>query len=436
MSKFHLLVTAFVMSLWVCGAYAQERVVSVDELFRLTDENSKSIRISQTALSQASEAVAAAKASRLPSVDVSLSASYMGNGRVWDRDFTDGMKAPIPHFGNNFSVEASQVIYRGGAIRAGIETAGLQRQIAELNLQNNSQNIRFLVLGYYLELYKLNNQAEVYRKNIARTELLLEQIRARRAEGTALQNDITRYELQLEQLRLGLTEVLNNASMINFQLVSTLALPEGTVIVPDSTLLAMEIPALSGQQWQQQAESSQPGLKIADLSVSLGRQQERITRSERLPNIALVAANHLTGPVTIEIPALNKNFNYWYVGIGIQYNFGSLWKSRSKSRMERYATVRAEQSLELAREETEIAVNSAYIMLRQAYEQVRTQEKSVDLAEQNYKVINNRYLNDLALLTDMIDAGNQQLAAELSLANARTNVIYNYYKLKRVAGTL
>ncbi|MDL2213740.1 TolC family protein [Bacteroides sp. OttesenSCG-928-D19] len=436
MSKPSFLITAVIMSLWVCNARAQEKILTIDELFRLTNENSKSIRISQTALSQAAEAVAVAKTNRLPSVDVSLSASYMGDGRVWDRDFTNGMKAPIPHFGNNFSIEVSQVIYGGGAISAGIETVGLQRQIAELNVQNNSQNARFLVLGYYLELYKLNNQSDVYRKNIARTELLLEHIRARRAEGVALQNDITRYELQLEQLRLGLTELRNNASIINFQLVSTLALPEETIIVPDSMLLAMEIPALSGEQWQQQAEALQPGLKIADLSVSLGRQQERITRSERLPKVALVAANHLTGPVTIEIPALNKNFNYWYVGIGVQYNIGSLWKSQSKSRMNHFATVRAEQSLGLEREETEIAVNSAYTMLRQAYEQVRTQEKSVDLAVQNYKVINNRYLNDLALLTDMIDASNQQLAAELSLANARINVIYNYYKLKRVTGTL
>lgn len=435
MSKHGLLVTAIILSLWAGNVWAQERILTIDELFRLTDENSKSIQISQTALREASQAVATAKTNRLPSVYISLSASYMGNGRVWDRDFTGGMKAPIPHFGNNFSIEASQVIY-GGAIGAAIERAELQRQIAELNVQDNSQNIRFLVLGYYLELYKLNNQAEVYRKNIGQAELLLRQIRARRAEGVALQNDITRYELQLEQLRLGLTELQNNAAILNFHLVSTLALPEGTVIRPDSTLLATKIPGLDRQEWQRQAESSRPALQIAELAVSLGRRQERITRAERLPKVALVAANHLTGPVTIEIPALNKNFNYWYVGIGVQYSLGSLWKSRSKSRMDRYATIRARQSFELAREETEIAVNSADIMLRQAFEQVRTQEKSVDLAMQNYTVINNRYLNDLALLTDMIDASNQQLSAELSLANARVNVIYNYYKLKRVAGTL
>lgn len=436
MSRFYLLVTAVFLSLWVCSMYAQERVISIDELFCLADENSKSIQISRTAVNQASEAVRVARSNRLPSLDASLSFSYLGDGYIWDRDFSDGMNAPIPHYGNNFSIEASQVIYAGGAIRAGIESAELGRQIAELNLQDNQQNIRFLMLGYYLELFKLNNQRTVYRKNIEQTELLVEHIRARHTEGVALHNDITRYELQLQQLQLALTEVENNSRIINFQLVATLGLPAGTVIVPDNTLLDTEIPVVSQQQWQQQAESSHPHLRIADLSVALNQQQERITNSERLPKVALVAANHLDGPVTIEVPPLNKNFNYWYVGIGIQYNFGALWKSNHKSRMNRHATFQSEQNLELAREETDIAVNSAYIQFGQAYEQLRTREKSVELAVQNWGVINNRYLNDLALITDMIDASNSQLGAELQLVNARINVIYNYYKLQRVTGTL
>lgn len=424
------------MSLWVRGLYAQERILSIDELFRLTDENSKNIQMSRTAVDEADEAVRVAKSNRLPSLDASLSFSYLGNGRIWDRDFSDGANAPMPHYGNNFSIEASQLIYAGGALQAGIESAQLGQQIAELSLKDNRQHIRFLVLGYYLELFKLNNQCVVYRKNIGQTELLVEHIRARHTEGMALHNDITRYELQLQQLQLALTEVENNSRIINYQLVSTLGLPGGTLIVPDSTILETDIPLASKNEWRQQAELSQPHLRIAELSVGLNRQQERITRSDRLPKIALVAANHLDGPVTIEVPPLNKNFNYWYVGVGIQYNFGALWKSNRKSRMNRYATLRSEQSLELAREETDVAVNSACILLGQAYGQLRTQEKSVELAKQNYSVINNRYLNDLALITDMIDAGNSQLSAELQLVNARINVIYSHYKLQRIAGTL
>ncbi len=81
-------------------------------------------------------------------------------------------------------------------------------------------------------------------------------------------------------------------------------------------------------------------------------------------------------------------------------------------------------------------VKEAYIRFREAFTVYDTQEKSLELAEQNYKVINNRYLNDLALITDMLDASNFKLSAELQVVNARINILFNYYKLKKASGNL
>ena len=60
----------------------------------------------------------------------------------------------------------------------------------------------------------------------------------------------------------------------------------------------------------------------------------------------------------------------------------------------------------------------------------------MELATQNYDVINNRYDNGLALVTDMVDAANQRLDAQLRLVNSRINVLLNYYNLKFLSGTL
>jgi outer membrane protein len=48
----------------------------------------------------------------------------------------------------------------------------------------------------------------------------------------------------------------------------------------------------------------------------------------------------------------------------------------------------------------------------------------------------NRYLNQLAILTDLLDANSVRLDAELQLTSARTQVIYTYYQLQRVCGRL
>ena len=60
----------------------------------------------------------------------------------------------------------------------------------------------------------------------------------------------------------------------------------------------------------------------------------------------------------------------------------------------------------------------------------------MELATQNYRIIQNRYTEGLALITDMVDAANVKLDAELALVNARINVIYNYYQLKYISNTL
>ena len=148
---------------------AQPRQMGIEELFRLADEQSKSIQTYRTATEAAGEALKAAKAQRLPDVNVSLSASYLGNGKLWDRDFGNTTTVEMPHFGNNFALEAQQVIYAGGAISSGIRQAELGKLMAQLNLQKNVQEIRFLLVGHYLNLYKLDNQIKVLQRNLQLT---------------------------------------------------------------------------------------------------------------------------------------------------------------------------------------------------------------------------------------------------------------------------
>ena len=69
-------------------------------------------------------------------------------------------------------------------------------------------------------------------------------------------------------------------------------------------------------------------------------------------------------------------------------------------------------------------------------EQLDTRRKNVELAGQNYAVIQNRYKNELSLITDMLDASNAKLSAEVQLANAQIDIAFNYYKLLYLTGTL
>lgn len=418
------------------GLCAQTRQMGIEELFRLADEQSKSIQTYRTGKEAAEEALKAAKAQRLPDVNVSLSASYLGNGKLWDRDFGNAMTIDMPHFGNNFALEAQQVVYAGGAISSGIRQAELGKLLAELDLQKNVQEIRFLLVGHYLNLYKLDNQIRVLQKNMELTDEVIANMKARREQGTVLKNDITRYELQKEQLNLQLTRVKDARRIANHQLVTTLHLPENTEIYPDTLLLREQIQTLTEEDWQELAEANHIVLKQTQATIQLNEQKVKQERSERLPHISIVAAEHLDGPITIEVPVLDNNFNYWYIGIGVKYNISSLFKNNRKLKQTRLNVRQAQEQHQLAQEQVENAVQEGYVNFLTAFTDLRTQENSVRLADENYHVTDNRYKNEMALLTDMLDASNMKLTADLGLVDARINILYNYYKMKYITHTL
>ena len=196
---------------------------------------------------------------------------------------------------------------------------------------------------------KTANRERVVENNIALTQKLIDNITEKQQQGVALKNDITRYELQMERLRLSLTQLHNSRRILNHQLCNTLGLPQDYVIEPADDACS----ALYGKDGEA----------------------------------------------------------YWQ-------------------------TAAVAASPKLAAEQVNNDIQAAYTLYLQSYAELETQQKSVELARQNYQVVNNRYLNQLALITDMIDATNMKLDAELGEVDARINIAYAYYKMKYIAGQL
>lgn len=133
---------------------------------------------------------------------------------------------------------------------------------------------------------------------------------------------------------------------------------------------------------------------------------------------------------------LDNNFNYWYVGVSLRYSLSSLFKNKHKVQQARLGVTHAEEQYRLAREQVNNAVQENYVNFLTAFTDLQTQQKNVELANENYRLVSHRYENELALLTDLLDAAHTKLNADLSLADARINVLYHYYKMKYVTHTL
>ncbi len=417
----------------------QKQSMTIDQLFEKIEDNSKSLRTVKSGVEIASLGVESAKSKRLPDLDASLSFSYIGNALLTDRDFSDIHGLSSPHFGNNFAFQAQQVVYAGGAINAGIKLAELGKQQAEVGVRLTRQQVRFIAFGQYLDLFKIDNQIQVYEKNIELTRQLIADIKEKQSQGMALKNDITRYELQMESLKLGLTALHNNRNILNHQLCNTLGMNlEGqeVQIIPDTTVINKVYGKDGEAHWQIAGTMNSPLLEQSSNAIRIAEQKEKIAKSEMLPKVAFVAADNFDGPITFELPPIDKNLNIWYIGVGVKYSLSSLFKSNKRIKQAAVETRQAKESHAVQAEQLNNNVQAAYVQYQQTYVELETQQKSVELARQNYDVMNARYFNQLALVTDMVDASNLRLNAELKEVDARINIVYAYYRMMYVAGEI
>ena len=419
--------------------------MTISQLFQKVEDNSKSLRTSLSGIEAAHLGIESAKSKKLPDLDASLSFSYIGNALITDRDFSNVHGLKSPHFGNNFAFQAQQVVYAGGAINAGIKLAELGKQQAEVGVKLTRQQIRFIALGQYLDLYKIDNRIKVYEKNIELTRQLIDDIKEKQTHGMALKNDITRYELQMESLKLGLTALRNNRSILNHQLCNTLGMNQDSQmnqgnqeiqIIPDATITDKTYGKEGEAYWQTAGTLNSPLLEQSSNAIRIAEQKEKIAKSDLLPKVAFVAADNFDGPILFELPPVDKNLNVWYVGVGVKYSLSSLFKSNKRIKQAAVETRQAKEAHAVQKEQLNNNVQAAYVQYQQTYVELETQRKSVELAQQNYDVMNARYLSQLALVTDMVDASNLKLNAELNEVDARINIVYAYYRMKYVAGEI
>lgn len=328
--------------------------MTISQLFQKVEDNSKSLRTSLSGVEAAHLGIESAKSKKLPDLDASLSVSYIGNALITDRDFSNVHGLKSPHFGNNFAFQAQQVVYAGGAINAGIKLAELGKQQAEVGVKLTRQQIRFIALGQYLDLYKIDNRIKVYEKNIELTRQLIDDIKEKQTHGMALKNDITRYELQMESLKLGLTALRNNRSILNHQLCNTLGMNQDSQmnqgnqeiqIIPDATI-ADKTYGKEGEAYRQTAGTlNSPLLEQSSNAIRIAEQKEKIAKSDLLPKVAFVAADNFDGPILFELPPVDKNLNVWYVGVGVKYSLSSLFKSNKRIKQAAVEPVRQKRHM-------------------------------------------------------------------------------------------
>lgn len=310
----------------------------------------------------------------------------------------------------------------------------MAQELAVLQTKADCAEIKLALLDQYLSLFSLYKQCRVLQRNIEESEQRLKNIRRLCEEGVITNNDVLRSEMQLTDNRLSLSETQNNIRLVSRQLDILLGMDEELLLLPDTALLEQSCPIVAYEDYVDRAYVIEPSMLLLQKQTEMAQNQIRLTQAEQMPRLSLYASNTLARPITRTMADLYNNS--WNVGLTFSYSLSSLYQNRHRLNEARQQVKLLQNTTEQSRQQIRMAVQKALLRHREALDRVEVLKLSVRQAEENYRIMNNRYLNQLAILTDLLDADNLRLNAELQLTTARTRVLYTYYELQRMIGNL
>jgi outer membrane protein TolC len=416
--------------------HTQTVTLTIEDLFQQVEKANSEVKLARKDVEISSMRQKAERDGRLPDIGMALEGDYIGNVYVLDRNFSNATRSPMTHWGNSLGVTVYQPLYTGGELTAKIRRASAQRDVAENNVAVVEDQMKMLILQCYLELFKNRNLLTVYDENIRITGELIDEMRARANQGLVLANDVTRYDLNLSNLRYDRLTVLNSIRNLNYSLLSYLQLEDCDSIVPTIDFDRINFSAAPLSHWIDLSRQESPSLKHYDLQTEASLASEQVIKSERLPKIGLTAGASVAAPITTHTPVLDKNLSKWYVGFNVSFSPSAFYKSSHKLQAARLETERLQEARITREESIDRNLDRAYKSYVEAIEHVTTQKKNVELASENYRIVERRYNNDLSLLTDMLDASASKLDAETRLVNAQVDVLYYYFHLKYLSGII
>lgn len=429
----HLLL---LLSPFVCAPLLAQQTypLSVDELFSKGEANSLRIKESQIQQTIAAEREKTALTHRLPEINVGATGGYVGETTVFQQGLSRPTHPETPNWSQNYNIQLTQPLYNGGRIRNNIRQANLQKQIAALNLTTDKAELKLLLLRQYLNLIGYYKQKEVFARNVEESEVRLKDIRRMRKEGIVTRNDELRSELQLTNDKLNVEEAENSIAITSQQLNLILGLEESLLLQPDTLVLSTVAHVSDYEDYIRQASIHYPELQIARTNIEMAQNNVLLSKADNLPSLSLKAGNTLARPLSSSMTDVFAN--NWNIMLNLSYPLSSLYQNKHKIREAKQTVCLYQTMEEQVTQDVRIHVNSAYIRHREALRRVEALTLSVKQAEENYRIVRNRYLNQLSILTDLLDASNVRLEADLQLTKARTETLYTYYELQRSCGNL
>ena len=418
----------------------QGRLITLKEAINLSIKNSKQLKGSRSRIEEATAALKEAVDRKLP--EATVSGSYLRinnpniNVKIKSGNNSSGTTGSSQSSGKPSSaayglLNASLPIYSGFRIRYGIESSRYLEEAAKLDADNDREAVVLNTINAFDNLYKSRAAVDLVKESREGSRQRVKDFYSLEKNGILPRNDLLKAQLQESNTELSLLDAENNWKLANINMNLMLGLPDTTVLTVNETdLQSIAVQLRPVEEYVQLSMQNRKDIASLGLRKKAASTGVKAAKGGSYPSIALTG-----GYVAADIPNIFTVTNAVNIGVGVQYSLSSLWKN-SQVDQAKAREKQVEASEEILNDNIRLEVNQAYQNYLLSRKKIDVYQTAIAQAEENYKIVRNKFQNQLATTTDLLDADVAQLQARLNSAFAKADASVAFTKLLQTAGLL
>lgn len=431
-----IVAAAFISALFAGNTvFAQDRTITLDEAIKLGLETSKTLKLSKSKIDQAVSQFEQAKDKALPTGSASFTydrAQIPANSLAFGPTSFDLPKSANAYLG---IVSLNETIFGGNKIKYARQSTELLTDVARLDADKDKQQITYDIVSAYYNLYKVLQSKKVVEQNLKTIDDQIHQSQRFFDQGLVTKNDVLRFQLQRANIELNGYDLESNRKIINYNLDILLGLPETTqlniaqITEADRNLGALENYVDTALVNRQEVKQSDIRLKVGDINI-------KTVKANNLPTLNASAAGYYVDIAASPLPKTGQYITPLTVGLGLSWNFSSLWTNKNKVTEARLEREQTEINRGILTDNIRNEVNQSYQNYQLALNKIQLLQTSIDQATENNKILESKYKSNIASATDRADAETLLYQAEINLELAKADAGLAYYTLLKSTGKL
>lgn len=411
--------------------------MSLNQIWEKVTANNKTIQMQDLRVSVTTEGIKDAKAARLPEISAEGEYARVSNVPIYENGlFHTPDQFEVVHTSYKFGGSAYLNLYNGSKTNIRIAEEKKENEIAieQRNLTTSEMKLR--AAAYFLDLQRSHIFKALLLKDISDQEKQLAEIKQLLNHGVVLKSDVLRVTLKLSRQKMALVQLNNDLAIANQKLNILTGYPDDTVIQPVEDIKT-DLPVLKPYNiYLSDAMAHSFAYKISQKETELRKLEVKNVKANVSFKLGLFANYAYSYPQILLYPYSIAVYGLGITGIKASFPISSFYHNTHKARAAelKYQQQEAEHSdtVDKIRQE----VNEAYLRYQESLTRIDVAKENISQATENLRIVNNTYFNQLALVTDLLDADTQLLQTRFDYAAARIAAQLQFYQLQKAIGNL